>query len=52
MTTLLEILEANSYDLTTRDDATWLLGRRNEIEALLEQAEDMIEKLDEEDENA
>lgn len=49
MTTLQELLNGQGYDLKTRTDAEWLVGRRNEIDELLEQAEYMIEKLDDEE---
>ena len=46
--TLEEVIEAAGYDLSTRDDATWLLSKRQEFDDLCEEAEATIEKLDEE----
>jgi hypothetical protein len=43
MTTLLEVIEAAGYDLTTKEDAYWLLSKRSEFEELVEQAEELLE---------
>ena len=43
-TTLSEVIERAGFDLSTKDDANWLLSRRNEIEELLEQAEDTVDE--------
>lgn len=39
---LREVIEAGGYDITTPEDARWLLGRKEEIEGLLEQAEEVV----------
>lgn len=44
---LQEVIEAGGYDLTTVDDSIWLLAQRNEFEFLIEQAEEVIEKAQE-----
>lgn len=44
---LLEVIEAGGYDLTTKEDALWLLSKRAEFEELVEQAEELIESSDE-----
>jgi hypothetical protein len=53
--TLREVLEFSGYKpLNNRQDATWLLSRRNEFTELLEGAESLLEDLAEqqiEDEN-
>lgn len=41
---LLEVIEAGGYDLTTKEDANWLLSKQSEFEALVEQAEEIIEE--------
>ena len=43
MVTIKEVIESAGYDLTTIEDNQWLLSRRNEIERLLEAAEELIE---------
>ena len=47
---ILEVIEAGGYDLTTREDCQWLLGQVNQLEELVTKAEDRIEELDEEEE--
>lgn len=44
-----EVIEAAGYDLSTRDDANWLLSHRSEFDDLIEEAEATIERLDEEE---
>lgn len=44
---LLETLEAAGYDITTKEDCIWLLSKKNEFEELIEQAEETLEKLEE-----
>ena len=44
---LLEVIEAGGYDLSTVEDANWLLSRQNEFEELIEQAENLIEESEE-----
>lgn len=41
---LLEVIEAGGYDLTTVEDANWLLSKQNEFEELIEQAEELIDE--------
>lgn len=40
---LLEVIEAGGYDLSTPEDANWLLSKQSEFEELVEQAEAVIE---------
>lgn len=40
---LLEVIEAGGYDLSTVEDANWLLSKRNEFEELVEKAEELLE---------
>lgn len=40
---LLEVIEHGGYDLSTVEDAKWLLSKRAEIEELLEKAEELVE---------
>lgn len=44
-----EVIEAAGYDLSTRDDANWLLSQRSEFDDLIEEAEATIERLDAEE---
>ena len=44
---LLEVIEAGGYDLSTVDDANWLISKQNEFEELIEQAENLIEESEE-----
>ena len=44
---LLEVIEAGGYDLSTVEDANWLLSKQNEFEELIEQAENLIEESEE-----
>lgn len=44
---LLEVIEAGGYDLSTVEDAQWLVSRQNEFEELIEQAENLIEESEE-----
>ena len=44
---LLEVIEAGGYDLSTEEDARWLLSQVNQFEELVTQAEDLIEKIEE-----
>lgn len=43
---LREVIEAGGYDLTTLDDARWLVGKQSEFNDLVEEAEETIEKLE------
>ena len=44
---LLEVIEAGGYDLSTEEDARWLLSQVNQFEELVTQAEDLIGKIEE-----
>ena len=44
---LLEVIEAGGYDLTTYEDAVWLLSKQNEFEELVDKAEELVNKIDE-----
>lgn len=39
---LQEVIEAGGYDLTTKEDANWLLSKRNEFDQLIESAEELL----------
>ena len=41
-----EVIEHGGYDLTTLDDARWLLGKQSEFNELIEEAEATVEKLE------
>lgn len=41
---LREVIEAGGYDLSTLEDANWLLAKQNEFEELIEKAEKIVEK--------
>lgn len=41
---LLEVIEAGGYDLTTVEDSNWLLSKRAEFDELVEEAEALIEE--------
>jgi hypothetical protein len=40
---LLEVIEAGGYDITTKQDAIWLLSKQNEFEELIEKAQDLVD---------
>jgi len=44
---LQEVIEAGGYDLNTYEDAIWLLSKRNEFEELVDQAQALVDKEDE-----
>ena len=44
---LAEVIEAGGYDLSTVEDAQWLVSRQNEFEELIEAAENLIEESEE-----
>ena len=46
---LKEIIEEGGFDLTTKEDATWLLSKVSEFEELVTEAEDFIERLEDEE---
>lgn len=39
-----QVIEAGGYDLSTPEDANWLLSKQNEFERLIEDAELLIEE--------
>lgn len=41
---ILEIIEAGGYDLTTLEDNIWLLAQVNEFEELVDKAQTMVEE--------
>ncbi len=43
---LREVIEHGGYDLTTVEDARWLVGKQSEFEQLVEEAELVIEEAD------
>lgn len=46
---LLEVIESAGYDLTTKEDAIWLLSKRAEFDELIEAAEELIDTLEEDE---
>ena len=44
---LLEVIEAGGYDLSTPEDAAGLVSQVNQFEELVENAEDMLEAIEE-----
>ena len=46
---LLEVIESGGYDLNTEEDARWLLSKQSEFESLVEQAQDLVDKIEEEE---
>lgn len=40
---LLEVVESGGYDITTVDDARWLVSKQAEFNQLVEEAEAVIE---------
>ena len=45
--TLQDVIEAGGYDLSTVEDARWLLSTQTEYEELIEAAEELIEEAEE-----
>ncbi len=45
---LREVIEAGGYDLSTKDDANWLLSKQSEFEDLIEEAEEVANHCDHE----
>lgn len=41
---LQEVIETGGYDLTTLEDARWLVSTQSEYAELIEQAEELIEQ--------
>lgn len=46
---LLEVIEAGGYNIRTYEDANWLLSKRNEFDELVEKAEEIVNKAEEEE---
>jgi len=47
---LLELIEAGGYNLSTPEDANWLLSKRQEFDELVEQAEELVDNNEKKDE--
>lgn len=48
---LLEVIEHGGYDITTKEDAQWLLSKQTEFEELIEQAQEVVDQEEVEDED-
>lgn len=46
---LLEVINAGGYDLNIEEDARWLLSKQSEFDELVEQAQDLVEKIEEQE---
>ena len=46
---LLEVIEHAGYDITTKEDATWLVTKQTEFEELIEKAQETIEQSENEE---
>jgi hypothetical protein len=44
MVSLLEVIESSGYDISTKEDAIWLLSKQSEFEQLIEKAELVLEE--------
>lgn len=44
--TIKEVIESGGYDLTSLEDARWLLGQQTQFNELVEEAEETVEKLE------
>lgn len=44
---ILQVIDAGGYDLSTEEDARWLLGQCNQWEELVDAAEELINKIEE-----
>jgi len=44
---LVEVIESGGYDLSTAEDANWLLSKQSEFEELIEQAQAVVDAADE-----
>lgn len=40
---LLEVIEAGGYNLSTKEDALWLLSKQNEFDQLVEEAQELVD---------
>jgi predicted RNase H-like HicB family nuclease len=43
-TTITEVIEAGGYDLSTLEDARWLISQAATFDELVDQAEELIEE--------
>ena len=48
---LLEVIEAGGYNLNILEDAQWLVSKQREFERLIEFAEEVIEKAENEEDD-
>lgn len=48
-TTLLEVINAGGFDPQKEEDARWLLSQVSQFEQLITECEDMIEKIEDEE---
>ena len=48
---LREVIEAGGYDLTTIEDARWLLSKRSEWDDLIDEAENLVMRYDDSEED-
>lgn len=48
---LLEVIEAGGYDISTKEDAIWLLSKQSEFEELIEQAQEVVDQDEESEES-
>lgn len=46
-----EVIESGGYDLSTVEDARWLLGQESNFDDLIEQAEELIEAAEAEEDD-
>lgn len=49
--TIREVIESGGYDLTTLEDARWLLAQQSTFTELVEEAELLVEERESEDDN-
>lgn len=45
---LLDVIEYGGYDLSTKEDARWLLSKQSEFEELIKKAEKVLEEFEDE----
>lgn len=44
---ILEVIDHGGYDLSTEEDARWLLAQRNQWDELVDAAEELVNKIEE-----
>ena len=49
--TIREVIESGGYDLSTLEDARWLVAQKGNFEELVEEAEELIEERESEESN-